>query len=446
MTRLLVIMGSAETTPTMIKPHRAIFARVGDRSAVILDTPYGFQENADDITARAVDYFARSVGRQVSVASYRTADPGPLAAETARAAVRDAGWVFAGPGSPSYTLRVLHGSGVPELLADKLDGAARPCRGGDGGDGDARSGGDRGGAVVFSSAAALTIGVATVPVYEIYKAGEEPHWEPGLGLIAAAGLNAAVIPHYDNAEGGHHDTRFCYLGERRLAVMERELPDGAFVLGVDEHTGLLLDLDADEATIVGLGGVTVRVAGESVVFPAGTTMTIDALRAAGRGDVGATATYASGGTAAPASVAAQVDVTVDTVAAASRTPLLDEAHRLEATFRAALRERDVATATGSVLELEETLAAWRGDNAATDEPDRARAVLRSMLVELGRVAVGGARDPREVVGPLVDVALAQRAEARARKDFAASDAVRDGLAAAGIEVRDTADGQVWELR
>ena len=33
----------------------------------------------------------------------------------------------------------------------------------------------------------------------------------------ATGLPAVVVPHYDNAEGGHHDTRFCYLGERRLA-------------------------------------------------------------------------------------------------------------------------------------------------------------------------------------------------------------------------------------
>ena len=434
MTRLLVIMGSAETTPTMIKPHRSIFERVGGRPAVLLDTPYGFQENADDITARAVDYFARSVGRQVSVASYRTPDPGPLAAETARAAVRDAGWVFAGPGSPTYALRVLHGSGLPELLADKLDETAGPGRGG-----------DRGGAVVFSSAAALTIGVATIPVYEIYKAGEVPHWEPGFGLIAAAGLNAAVIPHYDNAEGGHHDTRFCYLGERRLVVMEHQLPEGAFVLGVDEHTGLLLDLDADEATIVGLGGVTVRVGGESVVFPAGTTMAIDALRAAGRGETGSTR-QAGGSATTPSATPAKVVAAGDADGPASRTPLLDEAHRLEAAFRAALRERDVATATGNVLELEETLAAWRGDNAATDEPDRARAVLRSMLVELGRVAVDGARDPRGVVGPVVEVALAQRAEARVRKDFAASDAVRDGLAAAGIEVRDTPEGQVWELR
>jgi cysteinyl-tRNA synthetase len=43
------------------------------------------------------------------------------------------------------------------------------------------------------------------------------------------------------------------------------------------------------------------------------------------------------------------------------------------------------------------------------------------------------------------VALAQRAAARERKDYAAADAIRDQLAAAGITVEDTADGPHWQL-
>ncbi len=74
MARLLVIMGSGETAPTMVKPHRAIFERVGAGDAVILDTPYGFQTNADDISTKAVGYFAASVGRRVQIASWRSRD------------------------------------------------------------------------------------------------------------------------------------------------------------------------------------------------------------------------------------------------------------------------------------------------------------------------------------------------------------------------------------
>ena len=104
----------------------------------------------------------------------------------------------------------------------------------------------RGGAVTFASAAALTIGAATVPVYEVYKVGATrsgPRTRPA----AEIGLEVAVVPHYDNAEGGGHDTRFCYLGERRLSALEPQLPDGAWVLGVDEHTALVIDLDAGTA-------------------------------------------------------------------------------------------------------------------------------------------------------------------------------------------------------
>ena len=111
-----------------------------------------------------------------------------------------------------------------------------------------------GGVLTMASAAALTLGVVTIPVYEIYKVGEEPRWLDGLDLLGAAtGLRAAVVPHYDNAEGGNHDTRFCYMGERRLRPLEAQLPDGAFVLGVDSHTALVLDLEAGVASIAGAG-------------------------------------------------------------------------------------------------------------------------------------------------------------------------------------------------
>ncbi|MFC9973640.1 cysteine--tRNA ligase [Spirillospora sp. NPDC127200] len=59
---------------------------------------------------------------------------------------------------------------------------------------------------------------------------------------------------------------------------------------------------------------------------------------------------------------------------------------------------------------------------------------------------GGEDDLRPVVDALVKVALEQRQAARARKDYAAADAVRDGLTAAGIAVEDTPHGPRWELK
>jgi cysteinyl-tRNA synthetase len=55
-------------------------------------------------------------------------------------------------------------------------------------------------------------------------------------------------------------------------------------------------------------------------------------------------------------------------------------------------------------------------------------------------------DQLAVIDALVHVALDQRAAARARKDYAAADAIRDQLTAAGVAVEDTPDGPRWSLR
>ena len=58
---------------------------------------------------------------------------------------------------------------------------------------------------------------------------------------------------------------------------------------------------------------------------------------------------------------------------------------------------------------------------------------------------GGSDDLRSVVDALVQGLLEQRAEARASKDFAAADAIRDQIKAAGIEIEDTPDGPRWSV-
>jgi cysteinyl-tRNA synthetase len=60
-------------------------------------------------------------------------------------------------------------------------------------------------------------------------------------------------------------------------------------------------------------------------------------------------------------------------------------------------------------------------------------------------AAGGGSDLAAVVDALVSVALEQRQAARARKDYAAADAIRDQLHAAGVVVEDTPAGPRWEL-
>jgi cysteinyl-tRNA synthetase len=68
-------------------------------------------------------------------------------------------------------------------------------------------------------------------------------------------------------------------------------------------------------------------------------------------------------------------------------------------------------------------------------------MFRSLIVRLGEgAAASGARD---AVDGLVDGLVETRDTARANRDFATADRIRDRLVAAGIEVRDGANGSTW---
>ena len=245
-----------------------------------------------------------------------------------------------------------------------------------------------------------------MPVYEIYKVGEDPSWLPGLDLLGpATGLRAAVVPHYDNAEGGNHDTRFCYLGERRLRMLEEQLPQGAFVLGVDSHTALVLDLERRTAAVSGLGGVTVRVDGRSTVFPSGSEVDIDTLAEVaarpGRGRDGRHRLGAGPGRR----------VRIDRVVAGRRArrhvppnPFATKwptsrgrSSRPSATATAGRPSEPCSTSTRAI---EARL------RAGEDSPDldNASATFRALIVRLGEAAAGGV-DPRATVDPFVEALL-----------------------------------------
>ena len=420
---LIVVMGSGETAPSMVTVHQRALARAPEGApAVLLDTPYGFQGNADDLTARTLAHFRERVGSELSVGSFRSAGAAaadPLGHEKSLALLREAGWAYAGPGSPSYALRTWAATPVPELLARVVE---------------------RGGVLTFSSAAALTLGLATVPVYEIYKVGEEPRWLAGLDLLGRlAGLRAALIPHWDNAEGGTHDTRFCYLGEDRLHRLEAELPEGACVLGVDEHTALLLDLAAGMVSVAGRGGAVVRLGGvEVLALKTGDRLPLAELRAAAEGRADAVAA----GAALPAEPVATPALPSEEVPSGS---LAEDAAAAEAAFDAALARRDADAAVGAVLALEAALDAWGADPTQSDERTRARAALRGLVTRLGQAAAAGLVDRRDIVAPYVEALLTLRRTARADKRWADADDIRDTVVAAGIEIRDHTGGTDWSV-
>jgi cysteinyl-tRNA synthetase len=103
--------------------------------------------------------------------------------------------------------------------------------------------------------------------------------------------------------------------------------------------------------------------------------------------------------------------------------------------------------------------AVRQGNAAVEANDEAevRRILgevKAMLTVLGLspddpvwadAGIAGGDDLTPIVDGLVQALLAQRADARARKDWAAADAIRDRLNELGLKITDTPSGPRWEL-
>ena len=390
---MIAIFGSGETSPVMTSVHQELTARVGQPqlNAILLDTPFGFQPNADEIVARTITYFRQRVGREISLASFRHKGRAtPLDLEQFLARLSEANYIFAGPGSPTYALRHWRDTGVRDRLVEKVA---------------------QGGCVAFASAAAIGLGAYALPVYEIYKVGDDPSWTAGLDLLAQIGVRCAVIPHYNNQEGGTHDTRFCYMGEARLRRLESMLPDDLLILGVDEYTACIIDVEAQSVTVRGRGGVTLRRRGDEKRW---TKATFPLNELQDGSDPAAVATLSR-----PEPAAGDYG---------------------------ALDRFDVDGLVAAILEMESVLKERIADIGPTNERDRVRVEIRRLVIRLGDLARDGGREEvRESVAPLVDVLLSLRGEARREQRFNDADRIRAILAECGVEVQDTPSGTAWAL-
>jgi hypothetical protein len=360
---VLAILGSGETAPGMTKIHRRLFKSIADLRAVNIDTSYGFQLNVPQMSQKLEEYFQTSLHVDVTTLHFPSFDN---ASEVERALfkrrVRESNYVFAGPGSPTYALA----QWAPLHFEDDLQAVLGV-----------------GGTICISSAASLTLGAFTAPIYEIYKVGDlTPVWRPGLNVLGAFGLNCAVIPHFDNAEGRNYDTRYCYLGEPRLLELETQLPDDVATLGVDEHTAVTFDFATDELRVEGRSNAYWRHGTDVRVLANGSTLPLEDLRNAP--------------THRPADVSA-----------------------------AAVEADD------SPLAL--------ADLAARGGPAGINAIAR--LVEL---ASTGQVD-RGAPTALIEGIIGARLDARAQGNFALADVLRDILVSSGVEVRDTPTGTDWTL-
>lgn len=386
----------------MSRVHRAVLRGVAPPvRAVFVDTPAGFEPNVEDIGRKAVAYLRERVGISCSVCSYRR--PSDSTRATLRHGLRQlarANYIFAGPGSPTYAVRLWRDSPVFDVMARRLA---------------------EGASLVFASAAAIAVGAFALPVYEIYKAGADPHWVEGLDLLAAFGLRLAVVPHWNNAEGAGYDTRYCFMGEERFRALREALAPDVTVLGIDEYTACTIDLARGECAVLGAGAVTVSSGSGESSFAAGETFALDLLRSAPLRRR-ARAREAE----QPRHVAVERAV----------RSAVDRARELAA----GARPIDPLDAAEVVGELAAALADARAVHIEAAEADAAlRDVLRRWLETID---ASGTSDVR----PYVDLLVGVRARLRERGIYDLADVIRDGLAALGVALEDAAAETVWRRR
>ena len=410
---IIALMGSGELTATMVEVHKQLLRRSGDHArAVFLDTPAGFQLNVDHIASKAVDYFKARIQHPLRVASYKSAQEleTPAAQETFHA-LRRADYMLIGPGSPTYALEQLQSSTIPNLITQRIEAGA--C-------------------LVTASAAALTVGRLTLPVYEIYKVGRPVHWIEGLDILGHFGLNLVVVPHWNNAEGGNHDTRYCFMGKARLAHLESLLPDSTPILGLDEHTVLIIDLGSQTCTIQGIGQVTLRHKGREQVYTKTDVIPLEQLSE--------NAIAAAGGTKVPAKDKHRSEV-----------PKADDAHwatlhQLEDKVVELLGHNQAEQATHTLLELERHI--WNAREKIEEDGgmSAAREVLREIITQFGQHLAARPISYEASIGPMVEALVSLRQKFREQRNWDAGDMIRDVLEKANVIVEDTSDGSRWYIQ
>jgi cyanophycinase-like exopeptidase len=419
----ITLIGSGEFGEAMGKVYRTILARLPDApNAVFLDTPAGFELNADAIYTKAAEYFAQRLDLNVQLASFKNkARASALDIEAALRVLRRADFIFAGPGSPGYAIRNWKNTPLWDMLRDRFEHDAH---------------------LVFASAAAIAVGAFALPVYEIYKAGEDPHWLDGMNLFAALGMNLAIVPHWNNTEGGTYDTRFCYMGAARFLEMEQQLPGDTVVLGIDEYTACLFDLPAQQCYVMGAGNVTLHCDGQEWVYASGETFPFSQLRAGALTRAGAPLPRASADDAKHSllELARALDATA---APSARRALIEQAHavmhQIEGAETHAPQESSDAT-TRYLMQLARALD-------ETQEPAQKRTLLDRAHNTMHELAADWMDDAhtseQESIAPYVETLIHVRQELRAAKQYALADEIRARLHALGIILEDSSAGTTW---
>ena len=258
----IAFLGSGETSLAGGRIFEALTRRIeGPLRIALIETPAGFELNSAQVVGRVGDFMQARLQNydpivEVIPARKKDSEFSPDDSEIVRPLLY-ANLIFMGPGSPTYAIRQLKDT----LAWDVIRARHR-----------------LGATLVFASAATISVGAHALPVYEIYKVGQDVHVVDGLDFFADFGLHLSFLPHWNNAEGGADlDTSRCFVGMERFAEWSSLLPPENLTIGLDEHTGLIMDLEAGLCEVSGVSSVSLVRAESTEIYASGSKFPLQEL-------------------------------------------------------------------------------------------------------------------------------------------------------------------------
>jgi cyanophycinase-like exopeptidase len=258
----IAFLGSGETSLAGGRIFEALAREIKEPLRIaLMETPAGFELNSTQVVGRVSEFMKTRLQNYQPVidliparkknSAYSPDDPAIIKP------LLYANMIFMGPGSPTYAIRHLK-----DTLAWNVIRARHRL----------------GATLVFASAATISIGAHALPVYEIYKVGQDVHMVDGLNLFADFGLHVSFIPHWNNAEGGVDlDTSRCFMGMERFKEWCDLLPSENETIGLDEHTGLIIDFETGQCEVNGVSSVSLVRECDPEMFPSGSKFPLSEL-------------------------------------------------------------------------------------------------------------------------------------------------------------------------
>jgi hypothetical protein len=237
----IAFLGSGETSLAGGRIFEALARNIHEPLRIaLMETPAGFELNSAQVVGKVGDFMQTRLQNYKPVvnviparkknSAYSPDDP-----EIVKPLLY-ANIIFMGPGSPTYAIRNLKDT----LTWDVIRARHR-----------------LGATLIFASAATISIGAHALPVYEVYKVGQDVHVVDGLDLFADFGLHLSFIPHWNNADGGVDlDTSRCFIGMDRFAEWCNLVPSENETIGLDEHTGIIMDFESGLCEVSGVSSVS----------------------------------------------------------------------------------------------------------------------------------------------------------------------------------------------